>query len=44
MRIVDIIKKTNIDKDEQKPVANKVNAEQQNFVNILMGEKQSNGK
>lgn len=40
MRIVDIIKKTNINKEKPKSV----NAEQQNFVNILMGEKQSNGK
>lgn len=42
MRITEIIKKTNINRDKPKPPA--VNVEQQNFVNILMGEKQPNGK
>lgn len=43
MKIIDIIKKTNIDKSDDKPKQS-VNAEQQAFVNNLLGERQVNGK
>lgn len=44
MKIIDIIKKTNINKDDEKPKPANINAEQQAFVNTLLGEKTANGK
>lgn len=44
MKIIDIVKKTNIDKSDEKPKQVSINAEQQAFVNTLLGEKQANGK
>lgn len=41
MKIIDIVKKTNIEKSNDKP---KPNAEQQAFVNTILGERQANGK
>lgn len=44
MKIIDIIKKTNINKSDDKPKQTSVNAEQQAFINNLLGERQVNGK